>query len=143
MIWNKLRKKHYFEDPVKHIHAVGLIETVDYDKLYENQNNLNHQIWKSFSEKYKLTFQFKEDITKIDTTVDVIALWFFKERADRNAGPQINLAGKLINYFPNTFLLTQDKNIKIIEEKKRYIRRPFLQLGMSNDQWEKLLKGFR
>ena len=138
MNWEKLKKHHYHKDPVPHIHAVGLFDGNEYDRLYENQNNLNHKIWQEFDEKYKTCFEFKEDITKIDKNKEVIALWFFKERLDRGSAPDIDIGGKLITYFPNTFLLTEYKDIKIKNNKNEYIRRPFIQLDINKKQFTEI-----
>jgi hypothetical protein len=138
MNWEKLKKHNYHNDPVPHIHAVGIFDIKEYDRLYENQNNLEHQIWKEFDQKYKTGFEFKEDITNIDFKKEVIALWFFKERTDRGSAPDIDVAGKLIPYFPNTFVLTECKDIKIRNNKNKYIRRPFIQLDINKKQFDQI-----
>ena len=113
MNWEKLETQHYFENPVEHVYTSNIFDLKEYHILYENQNNLNHQVWQQFDEKYKTGFEFKNDLTEIDFNKEVIALWFFKERSDRNSQPFIDLAGKLIPYYPNAFLLTTCKKIKI------------------------------
>jgi hypothetical protein len=143
MNWEKLKSKNYFKEPVEHIHADGIFDTKEYDKLYENQNNLNHKVWQEFDKQYKIGFEFKENITEIDLEKPVIALWFFRERADRNHPPQIAIKEKLIPYFPNTFLLTESKNIEIKESKRKYIRNPFVQLDISTKQYLKIVERFR
>ena len=140
MKWHKLTKRNYYSEPVEHIHVVGIMEALEYDRLYENQNNLNHISWKEFDEKYRLGFEFKEDITQISLDQEVIALWFFKERSDRNATPDINIAGKLISYYPNTLLLTKCNDIKIQEKKRKYIRRPFVQLDFPAKKFDEMCK---
>ena len=83
MDWHKLKNKHIHNDPVPHIHVINLIEEKEYDKLYENQNNFDHHIWQEFDAKYKIGFEFKEDISEIDLTREIIAIWCFRERNDR------------------------------------------------------------
>ena len=139
MDWRKLKPRNIHHDPVTYIHAINLMDTSEYDRLYENQNNLNHQLWQEFDKKYKIGYEFKEDIRDIDTKRDVIAIWCFKERSDRTAPPDICIAGKKIAYYPNTVIVTQCKDITIIEKKKVYIRRPFVQLDMDNKTFDKLV----
>ena len=73
----------------------------------------------------------------------MIALWFFKERSDRQSQPMINIGGKLIAYYQNAFVLTKCKDIKIQEPKKKYIRRPMVQLDMTEKEFDKLVEKFR
>tara|TARA_Y100000592_G_C5387140_1_gene276379 strand:- start:320 stop:751 length:432 start_codon:yes stop_codon:yes gene_type:complete len=143
MNWEKLNKKQYYNEPVEHIHAVSLFDNQRYDSLYENQSNLDHRVWQEFDKMYKVGFEFKDDITKIDFNKAVIALWFFKERADRNAPPHIDLSGKLITYTPNTFILTKSKDIQIKEAKRRYIRRPMVQLDISENDFDNICGRFK
>lgn len=143
MNWEKLKPQHYFSEPVEHIHAVGIFDNQEYDRLYENQNNINHKVWQDFDEKYKVGFEFKEDITNIDMDKEIIALWFFKERSDRNSQPDINIGGKLITYFPNAFLLTNSRDITIKEKKRKYLRRPFVQLDISQKKYQNICQRIR
>tara|TARA_B100001287_G_scaffold268837_1_gene265572 strand:+ start:1404 stop:1835 length:432 start_codon:yes stop_codon:yes gene_type:complete len=143
MNWEKLTPKHYYQDPVEHIHSINVFDAKQYDKLYENQNNFEHPVWQEFDAKYKTGFEFKEDITEIDFQKEIIAFWFFRERSDQNKPPQIDLAGKLIPYTPNTFLLTACKDITIQEAKNKYIRRPFIQLDLSTAQFNTIIKRLR
>ena len=143
MNWEKLNKRKYYNEPVEHIHAMDIFDTQEYDRLYENQNNLEHAVWQEFDKKYKIGFEFKEDITDIDLDKEVIALWFFRERSDRYAGPHIDLSGKKIAYTPNTFILTKTKDIKVIEAKKKYIRRPMVQLDISGKIFDNICGRFK
>ena len=95
--------------------------------------------WQKFKERYKQTYTFVEDITKIDLTKDVIALWFFKERSDQTAGPFIEIGNKQITYNHNTFFLTKHRRLIIKETKRKYIRRPVLQLDMTAKQFEDII----
>ena len=143
MNWEKLKPDHFFKTPVEHFYMSSIFDMLEYDRLYENQNNLEHRVWQEFDEQYKTGFQFFEDLRQLDKKKEIICLWFFKERTDRTAGQEIELAGKILNYTPNTFLITKSKDIKVLERQKRkHNRRPFLQLDLKNETWEQLLKRF-
>jgi len=142
MNWGKLKASHYFSTPVEHIYTSTIFDQKIYDKLYENQNNLNHKVWQDFTSEYKVGYEFIEDVKHINLKPDVICVWFFKERTDKSAGDIIRLNGKKIAYRPNTFLLTASKELKIIDSDK-YIRRPCLQLQITNDQFSNIATNFR
>jgi len=140
MDWHKLKDKHIHNDPVPHIHVINLIEEKEYDKLYENQNDLDHQLWQDFDEKYKIGFEFKEDISEIDLKRDIIAIWCFRERNDRTRPPHIILGGKKIAYYPNAIIITSSNDIIIDDSKvKKYIRRPFIQLDINKKKFNELM----
>jgi len=143
MDWRKLQSKHIHSDPVEHIHAINLIPEQEYDRLYENQNNLNHKLWQDFDERYKIGFEFKDNIEDIDVNRDVIAIWCFKERNDRTKPPHIVIAGKKFAYYPNAVIITQSKDISIRESKKKYIRRPFVQLDITRGKFRSLIEKFK
>jgi hypothetical protein len=143
MNWEKLKPNHYFKEPVEHIYSSTIFDIKEYDKLYENQNNFSHQIWKDFDEKYKTGFQFCDDLRDINKDKEIICLWFFKERNDRSAGEDIELCGKRLTYFQNTFLMTECKDIKILEKNDEYIRRPLVQLDLKKDIYHKILGKFK
>jgi len=143
MNWEKLKTNHLFKDPVKHIYASTLYDIKEYDKLYENQNNLNHHVWQEFDQKYKTGFELIDDIRDINLKKEIICVWFFKERNDRSSGEDIILAGKKLKYIPNTFLVTDSKDIKILEKKDEYIRRPLLQLDLKVEVWDQILERFQ
>ena len=140
MNWEKLRKPHYHKEPVEYIYATGIFNLKEYDKLYENQNNLSHQIWQDFDTNYKKGFEFFKDLREFNKNKEVICLWFFKDRDDRKTGNDIDLEGKIIKYRPNTFLITKSKNIKIIERKSILPNRPVLQLDLSIKEYDKIIK---
>ena len=50
---------------------------------------------------------------------------------------------QLIAYYQNAFVLTKCKDIKIQEPKKKYIRRPMVQLDMTEKQFDKLVEKFK
>lgn len=139
MNWQSLKTDHYFKEPFEHVLSSTIFDIREYDRLYENQNNFDHDIWQKFKERYKQTYTFVEDITKIDLTKDVIALWFFKERSDQTAGPFIEIGNKQITYNHNTFFLTKHRRLIIKETKRKYIRRPVLQLNMTAKQFEDII----
>ena len=141
MNWLKLKKQHYFKEPVEFIYTSELFDRLEYDTLYENLNDLSHKVWQEFDEKYKLPFQLYQDIRDINTNKEVICLWFFRDRNDQSKGNDIVIAGKTITYFHNTFLITECKDIKIRENNKRqYIHRPFIQIDLSKKTYQELVK---
>ena len=139
MNWQKLKPKHVFEDPVKHIYTMSVFDTRAYDKLYENQNNLQHKVWQDFDSEYRTGYEFKEDFSDIDFQKEIMCLWFFKERSDSTAS-FVDLEGKKLAYTPNTFLITKSKDMKLVQTKRKYIRHPLVQIDMTSDQWAGLLK---
>jgi len=140
MNWEKLKPHHYYKEPVEHIYSKTIFDMKEYDNLYENQNNMSHEVWKNLGEKYSIEFKFLKDIRDFDKDKDVICLWFFKDRADRTAGQYIKIAGQTITYFPNTFLITESKDILIRE--KGFIYRPALQLDLPSSTWNTMLERF-
>ena len=102
MHWDKLKKEHYFADPVEHVVS-----------------------------------------STIFPTKEIIALWFFRERSDSYSQPDLNVGGKKIRYHQNKFLLTPCKDITIEEQKKKYIRRPCIQLDISKLKYEQIVKRFK
>ena len=147
MNWGKFKSNHFYTDPVEHFYASTIFGLSEYDRLYENQNNLTHKVWQEFDEKYKTGFEFHQDLKEIDTKKEVICLWFFKERSDKSGGDEdILLKSKPIRYYQNSFLVTKSIDLKITERKKvfhRHNRRPVLQLDMKTNTWEDLVKKFR
>ena len=139
MNWEKIKKSYYYKEPAEHILAPNIIDAKEYDILYENQNNLSHQVWQDFDTKYKIGFEFFKDLREFNKNKEVICLWFFKERSDRKTGNDIDLEGKIIKYQPNTFLITRSKNIKIIKRKSVLPNRPVLQLDLSIKEYNKII----
>ena len=142
MNWDKLKPNHIFREPVKHIYASTLYDIKDYDKLYENTNDLKHTVWQEFDRKYKIGYQLYDDIREINKKKEIICLWFFKDRNDRSGGEDIILAGKKLKYYPNTFLITDSKDIEILEKKNEFFRRPFIQLDLSRNAYDNFFKRF-
>jgi len=142
MNWEKLQQKNYHTDPVEHIYSMSTFDTKEYDILYENQNNLDHKCWQDFDSKYKIGFEFKEDFTALDLDKEVICLWFFKERSDQTLA-HVQVAEKQLRYHSNTFLITKSKDIKFVETKRKYIRNPFVQLDMSEKQYNGIVTRFQ
>ena len=76
MNWNKLHSKHYFSNPVEYVHAFDIFPVQEYDILYENQKDLNHQVWREFDGKYKVGFEFKEDILLFKFILKIVSFMF-------------------------------------------------------------------
>lgn len=144
MNWDSIKKQHIFKEPVEHIYTAELFDRKEYDKLYENMNNMKHPLWTDFDSKYKIPFQLYYDIRDINKNKEVICLWFFMDRNDKSSGVDIVLAGKKLRYFHNTFLITQSKDIKILETNpKQYIHRPFVQLDLKESKYKQLLEKYK
>ena len=143
MIWEKLRKPHYHKEPIEYIYATGIFDLKEYDKLYENQNDLSHQVWQDFDTKYKIGFEFFKDLREFNKDKEVICLWFFKDRGDRKAGNDIELGDKnkrIIVFRTNTFFITNCPYIKILSRKKYFPRRPCLQIEMSVNTYNNIIE---
>ena len=97
------------------------------------KHDLMAQFGKNLKKKQNLKCVFHEDLRDIDRSVDIMCLWFFRERTDRDAGNDIKLAGKIINYHANKILITPSKEIKIKERKKYFLRRPCVQIYISKE----------
>ena len=143
MNWQKLRKPHYHKEPVEYIYATAIFDLKEYDSLYENQNDLSHQVWQDFDAKYKTGYEFLQDIQDLNLNKEVICLWFFKDRNDKDAGVDIDLSGKLITYFQNTFLITESKKLKILKRKKFFPNRPALQIDLSKKIFAEITEPFK
>ena len=142
MNWEKLKHSHYHKEPVEHIYTHNVFDLREYDKLYENQNNLSHQVWQEFDKKYRTGFELKESFLDLDLDKEVTCLWFFKERSNQTAS-YVLVEGKQLTYLPNTFLVTRSKKISFVETKRKYIRNPFVQLDMSLQSYNDIVKRFQ
>ena len=140
MNWENIKQSYYYKEPVEYILAPAIFNLEEYDILYENQNNLSHQIWQDFDIKYKIGFEFFKDLREFNKDKEVICLWFFKERSDNSKNNAIELEGKNIMYSPNTFFITKSKNIKINDVGKQWPYRPVLQLDLSIKEYNKIIK---
>jgi hypothetical protein len=141
MNWEKLKPDHYHTEPVEHFYTSTIFDQEEYDKLYDNQNNLSHYAWQKFDEKYKTGFEFKESFSEINFSMDVICLWLFKERSN-NTKAYVQISDKQLAYAPNTFLITKSKEISFVETKRKYIRNPLVQIDMKESTWKELLQRF-
>ena len=143
MYWSRLTKRQYHTDPIEHIYATGIFPTTRYDSLYENQNNLQHEVWIELDREIRTGFEFKQDINDVDTKREVTALWFFKDRNDRLKGKDITLQGKVIFYQPNHFLLTTS-TIQIHKRTNNWtFNRPVIQLDLNINDYNKITKKFK
>jgi hypothetical protein len=143
MNWDKLKTNHYFKEPVEHIYSSTIFDLKEYDRLYENQNNLSHQSWLEFKDKYKVSVKMLDDIREIDKSKEILCIWFFKERTDRSGGEDILLSGKTLKYLPNTFLITESKLLTVLDKKDEYIRRPLVQINLIKSQYDQIVQRFR
>ena len=116
--FKRLSKRYHRTDPVEYIMGPIILPTLEYDDLYENQTRLDGTAWKKFEENYKLKYIFHDDLRDVDLDRDIICLWFFRERSDRDPGTDIKLAGKILTYLANSILITPCKQIKIKERNK-------------------------
>ena len=142
MDWNKLKPQNYHTEPVEHVLVTNLIQLNDYDKLYENQNNTSHYLWKEFCEKHNTKAVLHENFDKLDLSQDIICLWFFKERSDGTSA-YVHLAGKQIKYHPNVLLLTKCKTIKFFHSTKKYIRSPVFQMQVDVNAYNNIVGKFQ
>ncbi len=142
MNWQKIKPNHYFKEPVTHIYTQTIFDVKEYDRLYENQKNLNHRSWHDFDKKYKTGFEFKEKFDDIDFDKEIICLWFFKERSDKTDS-NVHVDGKALSYLPNTFLITQSKNLSFVPTKRKYIRNPLIQIDMTLKTYNNIVKKFQ
>ena len=78
MNWNKLQTQNYHDEPVQHICATNIIELNEYDRLYENQNNLNHPLWQEFCEKYKTKAILHDNFKSINFDETELENFFIK-----------------------------------------------------------------
>ena len=116
MNWEKLKPSHYFKDPVEHIYSQTIFDQQEYDKLYENQNNLEHNVWQEFDKKYKVGFEFKEKFSDIDLDKQVMCLWFFKERSNSTAS-YVQVDDKQLTYLSDTWLVNMSKHLNTMHGK--------------------------
>ena len=137
--FKRLDKKYYHKDP-EYISGSNIRKVAEYDDLYENQTRFDGTVWTKFKEQHNLNCQFHEDLRDIDLTKEIICLWFFRERADRDSGSDIKLEGKIINYHPNKLFITPSKEIKIKERKTFFPRRPCVQIDISNEIYVSIKK---
>ena len=147
-LFEKIKKSHLQLDPIEYIYVSNIIDIKEYDKLYELQKYFTGDYWNNFKKKYKIDCNFFDDINDIDKKLDVICLWFFKDRGDRHKGDDIEIGTtnkKIIVYKPNTFFIIKQSNIKILQRKKTYqqISRPCLQIKMTVNTYDNLKEGLQ
>ena len=146
-LFQKLKKTHLYQDPVEHIYASNIFDIKEYDKLYENQNNPNHKVWKDFQTTYNFKkIKFFNDLNNVELDETILCLWFFKDRSDRNKGKDIKIKDKTILYLPNTFFILYNScqnNIKILKRDTMVLTRPCLQLYFDYETYDKIIKIIR
>ena len=146
-LFAKLKKTHLYQDPIEHIYASNIFDIKEYDKLYENQNNPNHKVWKDFQTTYNFKkIRFFNDLNNVELDETILCLWFFKDRSDRNKGKDIKIKDKTILYLPNTFFILYNScqnNIKILKRDTMVLTRPCLQLYFDYETYDKIIKIIR
>ena len=146
-LFAKLKKTHLYQDPIEHIYASDIFDIKEYDKLYENQNNPNHKVWKDFQTTYNFKkIRFFNDLNNVELDETILCLWFFKDRSDRNKGKDIKIKDKTILYLPNTFFILYNScqnNIKILKRDTMVLTRPCLQLYFDYETYDKIIKIIR
>ena len=98
-------------------------------------------LWTNFRNTHNIKCQFHDDIKDIDLSHDIVCLWFFRERSDRDAANDIDVAGKIISFTANKLLIAYAKDIKIIKRKRFFPRRPCVQIAISNEVYVNIKKG--
>ena len=139
--YKRLDKKYHYTDPVEHILGRTFRPVAEYDDLYENQTRFDGVVWTKFKETYNLKCQFHNDLQDIDFSKDITCLWFFRERADRDAGNDIKLADKVVAFQANVLFITPSKEIKIQKRKVFFPRRPCVQIDINNEMYLNIKKG--
>jgi len=139
--YKRLDKKYHYTDPVEHILGRTFRPVAEYDDLYENQTRFDGVVWTKFKETYNLKCQFHNDLQDIDFSKDITCLWFFRERADRDAGNDIKLADKVVAFQANVLFITPSKKIKIQKRKVFFPRRPCVQIDINNEMYLNIKKG--
>ena len=139
--FKKLNKRYHHTDPVEHILGRTFHPVAEYDDLYENQTRFNGVVWTKFKETYNLKCQFHNDLQDVDFSNDITCLWFFRERADRDAGNDIKLADKVVAFQANVLFITPSKEIKIQKRKVFFPRRPCVQIDINNEMYLNIKKG--
>ena len=146
-LFQKLKKTHLYQDPIEHIYASDIFDIKENDKLYENQNNPNHKVWKDFQTTYNFKkIRFFNDLNDVKLDETILCLWFFKDRNDRNKGKDIKIKDKTIRYLPNTFFILYNScqnNIKILKRDTMVLTRPCLQLYFDYETYDKIIKIIR
>ena len=141
-LFAKLKKTHLYQDPIEHIYASNIFDIKEYDKLYENQNNPNHKVWKDFQTTYNFKkIRFFNDLNNVELDETILCLWFFKDRSDRNKGKDIKIKDKTIRYLPNTFFILYNScqnNIKILKRDTMVPTRPCLQLYFDYETYDNI-----
>jgi len=117
----------------------NFIKDDEYNKLYENQNNLSHATWKNFNKKIQFKYKFLKDLEQVNYTRQVICLWFFKDRNDYKINKDILINGKSVEYVPNNMLLFENNDKTIYIKDKKIYKRPVVQFNISLDDYKMIL----
>tara|TARA_B100000424_G_scaffold156408_1_gene119569 strand:+ start:1607 stop:2050 length:444 start_codon:yes stop_codon:yes gene_type:complete len=139
-LFEKIQKGHFRKDPEEYIYAQMIYKLGDYDILYENQLNQEHEVWQEFRKKYNLKYHFCDDLKHVNLEEEVICLWFFTERSDRDSAGDIAIGDKIIVNKPNAFFITLSRNVKIVDRKKYFPRRPCVQISLTTQDFVNIKK---
>jgi hypothetical protein len=71
MIWDKVKKDHFYKEPVEYFRTQTIFSQIEYEKLYENQNNLQHKYWQNLKDQTYMSWTYHKDLDLIDKTKDV------------------------------------------------------------------------
>jgi|MDTC01.3.fsa_nt_gb hypothetical protein len=146
ILFQKLVKKSsYHTSPVEHIYQTHAVKLPYYEDLYENQMRQDSEGWLEFKKELGMPCTFHDDLREINTNVEILCLWFFRERSDRDKGADLFVSPgkdkKVITYNPNTLFIIDTKHeIKLKERTPYFPRRPCLQIEMTPEIYVNIKK---
>ncbi|OUU23454.1 MAG: hypothetical protein CBB97_13425 [Candidatus Endolissoclinum sp. TMED37] len=121
------------------IYIKNFYKDEEYNKLYENQNNLSHTTWQNFKNKIRFKYKFFKDVEQADYSKPVICLWFFKERSDNKINKDILISGKSVEYAPNNLILFDNNDKTIYIRDRKIYKRPVVQFDINLDDYKIIL----
>ena len=140
MIIDKINHSNYIKEQ-NFFYITNFIEQQVFDKLYENQNNLQHFVWKQITERIHYPFKLYKDIQHFDQDHEVICLLFFKDRNQKVLRKDLSLNDTNIVYNQNCMLIYDNTNKRQFRIKvKKGFNRPVLQFEISHSEYLKFLK---
>ena len=71
MLWDKLKKDHFYKTPVEYFRTQTIFSQIEYEKLYENQNNLDHEHWQNLESQIYMKWTYHHDLSTIDRSLPV------------------------------------------------------------------------
>jgi hypothetical protein len=141
-----VRKHHCHKDPIPHIYCKNFIKLDNYDRLYEQWNNIEHERWKTFINQNYIDVYFHDDFIKTLTPKQdeiYIGYWFFRQRTDRSSTGDIHISNvkeeKILTYYQNTLLVLEAKNSLVVKPRRDKLpTRPFCEIYFSKETNEKI-----